>query len=318
MKLHPMKLAALAGGVLLPLAASAQINLGGLLNNVLNKAQGKPAPAPAAVPAPAAKTTPAMPAELVGKYSNECSTAQRSENATGVFKGVQISATGENPLQDHLTRRFCSPSKISGSNGNYQIEEYCTSMDGMFVDKLFQTTYRLEPGNIVIRNGSVNQRLNVCSKGAEAQAESPWAVNPSLCEATDYILFSAVFGKKAPGKVLSLCVDREKNPTRLGYRYGPEGNAEMKYDAPADGVFYKTEQTLSPRANLNVLYFEKNGHTFAIAECTGGECADNFKLMVFKGNKLISKQPTKELGSFMGDFPRNLVQNKDSKLDFGL
>lgn len=207
MKFSPAKLAALAGSVLLPLTASAQINLGGVLNNIVNKtAQGKPATATAAPAAPVA-----APA-----------------------------------------------------------------------------------------------------------AKSPWAANPSLCEATDYVLFSAVFGKKAPGKVLSLCVDREKNPTRLGYRYGPEGAAEMKFDAPTDGVFYQTEQTLSPRANLKALYFEKNGHTFAITECTGGECPENFKLMVFKGNKLISKQPTKELGSFIGDFPKSLVQDKDTKLDFGL
>ena len=59
-------------------------------------------------------------------------------------------------------------------------------------------------------------------------------------------------------KTLSICADNKKSPVNsLTYRFGQIGKVELEYSAPKDGLFSSTNEAMSHRGAVDVLYFVK-------------------------------------------------------------
>ncbi len=150
------------------------------------------------------------------------------------------------------------------------------------------------------------------------------ADEPSLCTPAERAYFNGPFvssSKKgnSPTKLLSLCADSTQPPGSLTYRFGQPGKTELEFSAPRDGTFFSTGQTLSPRANLDVLYFSRGAFTYALTACVGGECPADFQLLVFRGGKTMARFHSIIGETGWGGFEitsDSLIRPQDSALDF--
>ena len=67
-------------------------------------------------------------------------------------------------------------------------------------------------------------------------------------------------------KTLPLCADTKKCLVNsLTYRFGQIGKVEFEYSVPKDGLFSSTDEVISHRASVVVIYFSKGTTTYAIS-----------------------------------------------------
>jgi len=123
-------------------------------------------------------------------------------------------------------------------------------------------------------------------------------------------------------KTLSLCSDTKKSPVNsLTYRFGQIGKVEFEYSAPKDGLFNSTDEAISPRSSVDVIYFSKGTTTYAISECNGMHCGDQtIRLQVFQGKKrvaLLEAEPDKFQNSVsISEIKGKIVKSKPTDLSF--
>jgi hypothetical protein len=123
-------------------------------------------------------------------------------------------------------------------------------------------------------------------------------------------------------KTLSLCADTKKSPVNsLTYRFGQIGKVEFEYSAPKDGLFSSTDEAISPRASVDVIYFSKGATTYAISECSGMHCGDqNIRLQVFQGKKrvaLLDAEPEKfQILISISDIKGKIIKQKPTDFSF--
>jgi len=140
------------------------------------------------------------------------------------------------------------------------------------------------------------------------------AVLPSLassaprthCQPDEKVYFSCIAGKKT----VSLCGKEAGGKiAMLSYRYGLSGKVENEFVAtPANGQhFLGTAEPVSPRAEIQEVWFDRGEFRYLLTTCLGGDCKYDAGLAVLRRGKIVSDLKCQDGPEFLGVFSTDLV-----------
>ena len=108
------------------------------------------------------------------------------------------------------------------------------------------------------------------------------------CASDEVTVFSGSTGNKE----VSICGVLAKGEfAQLEYRFGPAGNPEFKFlvDGKSKNRFNAMNETCSPKASTNNIWFQNGDFTYLVSECSGRNCEFDGGVMVLRGKKIIAK-----------------------------
>jgi hypothetical protein len=127
------------------------------------------------------------------------------------------------------------------------------------------------------------------------------------CQPDEKVYFSCSAGKK----MVSLCGQQaEGRIATLSYRYGLPGKVENEFVATsANGQhFIGTAEPVSPRAEIQEVWFNRGEFSYLMTTCLGGDCTYDAGLAVLRRGKVISNLQCKDGPDLVGVFSSDLVE----------